>query len=732
MTQNKSFQKIRLFVASPGDVSSERARLTSVIEALNRGLADHFGLILEMQHWHQVVPDMGRAEEIILKDIPVDSWDIFIGILWLRFGTPTGGINPATNETYLSGTEEEFRLAYQSWKVNNGKPRILFYRCVRPPANMIDFDFYQAERVKQFFDQFDASKGHSPGLYRTFETPDDFERLARQNLEKLVIEYAEKVQGNFVSPDIRRAYAPETPSTLPRREPFFGRKDEIAQALRALSQEDRGWGLIIDGIGGIGKSALAIEVAHLCKENNLFDAFIFVTAKADRLTPEGIQQMHYPVTTLDGLINEVGRGLGLSSITQLKSTKDKQEALRNALSSRQALIIFDNAETLPISDQIAINDFLRFLPQGCKAIVTRRRRGGEAAVTLRLEKLKMEEAWELMQNQMEKFGDVRRALTFSGPEAWKQLYYETGGSPLALLWTLGLIHARGWTLERGLQMLREGSTGSDLNEFIYGAARKTMETNELLVLGALSLFGGPASFEAVTAVTDLDRHALDIALERLRAMSLVDIGEQSDTETQVEERYTLHPLTKRFARADLESNTDTAHTLGDRFVRYWVNYATQFGGSTEESYKTFEKLESEWVNLDAAAKRLWENATEKENQPADKNAAKMLNTLAELLKTFLLFSGRWDERRQLNAWAYYAACTLNEWYDAGWRAYQVAFDNYNSRRTVEAESWLNKSDEAWTRKGDLSEKAEINKLRGLIAKQRGEYELADFHIQQAI
>src|ERR1044071_3057644 len=106
MTQNNSFQKIRILVASPSDVSSERARIASVIEALNRGLADHFGLILEMKDWYGVVPDMGRAQEIILKDIPVDSWDIFIGLLWWRFGTPTGGINPSTKEGYLSGTEE--------------------------------------------------------------------------------------------------------------------------------------------------------------------------------------------------------------------------------------------------------------------------------------------------------------------------------------------------------------------------------------------------------------------------------------------------------------------------------------------------------------------------------------------------------------------------------------------------------------------------------------------------
>ncbi len=79
MSAEKQYRKVLIFVASPGDVSIERARLANVIEALNHGLADHLGLMLELKEWGQVAPGMSRAEDVILSQIPVDTWDFFCG-----------------------------------------------------------------------------------------------------------------------------------------------------------------------------------------------------------------------------------------------------------------------------------------------------------------------------------------------------------------------------------------------------------------------------------------------------------------------------------------------------------------------------------------------------------------------------------------------------------------------------------------------------------------------------
>ncbi|RPJ71563.1 MAG: hypothetical protein EHM20_14510, partial [Alphaproteobacteria bacterium] len=58
----KSLTKIRVFVASPSDVSMERAKLESAISELGP-LADYLDLSLEVMDWRNVVPDAGRPQQ---------------------------------------------------------------------------------------------------------------------------------------------------------------------------------------------------------------------------------------------------------------------------------------------------------------------------------------------------------------------------------------------------------------------------------------------------------------------------------------------------------------------------------------------------------------------------------------------------------------------------------------------------------------------------------------------
>src|SRR3990170_335813 len=107
-----SLKKLRIFAASPSDVTNERAKLETVVDSL-KPTADYLGLTLEVIDWRAVVPDAGRPQQIIFDQLKPTSWDIFVGILWHRFGTPSGAKDPQTQKEYLSGTEEEFRTAYR-------------------------------------------------------------------------------------------------------------------------------------------------------------------------------------------------------------------------------------------------------------------------------------------------------------------------------------------------------------------------------------------------------------------------------------------------------------------------------------------------------------------------------------------------------------------------------------------------------------------------------------------
>src|SRR5512134_3043969 len=51
-------------------------------------------------------------------------------------------------------------------------------------------------------------------------------------------------------------------ATLPRRPYFVGREAEIKAVLQSLQPNSRTFIIGIEGIGGVGKSALAVELSH--------------------------------------------------------------------------------------------------------------------------------------------------------------------------------------------------------------------------------------------------------------------------------------------------------------------------------------------------------------------------------------------------------------------------------------------------------------------------------------
>jgi hypothetical protein len=621
-TMPESLKKLRIFVASPGDVADERTRLKSVVEDLNNGLANHLSIVIELKEWSQVVPNMGRGQQVIFDQIPVKTWDLIIGILWLRYGTPSGGANPSE-----SGTLEEFNVAYEMWK-QAGKPRIMFYRCTRPPEDITKLNIDDFAKIKQFFEGFETGGKHE-GLYRSYDTAENFERSVRNHITDFLVEYTEQVEHKTITPETLQVYTPVIPNNLPRRQAFFGRTTEMDKVMRAINPADRTWGVLVDGIGGIGKSAIAIEAAHLSQEKNLFDAFVFVTAKTKVLEPGGIKELNPPARTLNEFLNETSRVLGQSGIAKLAGD-EKRRVLIDVLRSIRTLLIYDNLETLSKEEQEGIADFLRELPQGCKAIITSRWRGGEGGVWLRVEKLDWDAALDIIKNQMSLDEGLSKKMNHVGQARWQELFDEIKGSPLALVHTMGLMRVRATlTFDGALELLR-GNRDDDLQKFIFQEARKELTENDKAALGALSFFVPSATFEAWMEVANLSRNVLESTVDRLGALSLVDvlIGE---------ERYAVHPLTRTFVRDELLADKNIAYETCMRFTQNWVNYTDKYGGSSR-NYKHFNLLEREWMNLEAAANWLWGTANVENNSIGEESAARLFVRFTRSVERFLVSS----------------------------------------------------------------------------------------------
>jgi tetratricopeptide (TPR) repeat protein len=717
-------QKLRIFAASPSDMATERARVETVA-AMLKPLADAIGIVLDVVDWRAVVPDMGRPEQVILDQLNPAEWDVFVGVLWHRFGTPPGGRDEEARREYLSGTEEEFKTAYGLWK-KHGRPRVMFYRCTRAvPLDALDTE--QLKRVRDFFAQFEAVGGEHPGLSQTFNTIEEFERLLLDNLQRLLLGYGEKLKGAPIEPQVVQILAPRIPNNLPRRTSFFGRHKDMEVVMRALSPEDRTWGVLIDGIGGIGKTSLAIEAAHRCQESGRFDAFVFISAKQRALAPAGVRELVPAARTLDEFLNETARVLDQPGIPKLAS-EPKRRALLDALRERPTLLVYDNLETLSKEEQEALADFLRELPQGCKAVTTSRRRGGEGSVWLRLEKLDWDAARQLIAAEAERDAALAAKLERASESGWQQLYDATGGSPLALSHTLGLMRVRAaLSFDAALDLLR-GNRDADLQSFIFQEARRELTTNDESALRALSFFTPSATFGAWAEVAQLSRTELETTIDRLSALSLVNV-------LAGEDRYALHPLTRNFVRDSLLVDEQVEHAIGMSFAGYWVAYAQQYGGMDEESYKTFHLINAEWANLDATLEWLWRGVKSQDINSQDKDSVDMLNSLTTALCAIPgpLFSlGLWEESLKVNKRMYELAMSFGNWKKAGSCSYAIAWLHLSRDATDDATQWADCCAYAFGQAGSKHQQAIGMSMQGLAAFHRGEYDHAERLLQESL
>lgn len=89
---------LSVFVASPSDVPEEREAVRRAALAINSTIGTEFGLRLDVVGWELVPPGFGRPQELI--NPMLDNCDIFVGVMYRRWGNPTG--------THTSGFEEEY------------------------------------------------------------------------------------------------------------------------------------------------------------------------------------------------------------------------------------------------------------------------------------------------------------------------------------------------------------------------------------------------------------------------------------------------------------------------------------------------------------------------------------------------------------------------------------------------------------------------------------------------
>ena len=151
--------------------------------------------------------------------------DVFLGIYWQSYGWVAPG-------AAISGIEDELTLA-------SGKPMLLY---VKEPASE------REEPLRTLLQRIEQRAS-----YRSFGTDEELRALVADDLALLL---TERFHSGEPEPE------PEAPSGLPARTTSFVGRDRELDELLQMTERDDARLVTLTGLGGIGKTRLAVEAAR--------------------------------------------------------------------------------------------------------------------------------------------------------------------------------------------------------------------------------------------------------------------------------------------------------------------------------------------------------------------------------------------------------------------------------------------------------------------------------------
>ncbi|MEV6910707.1 BTAD domain-containing putative transcriptional regulator [Amycolatopsis sp. NPDC051071] len=356
--------------------------------------------------------------------------------------------------------------------------------------------------------------------------------------------------------EARKALFPR-PAQLPADLPAFGgRAAELATVLE-IGRRGQAAGprlVAIDGMPGVGKTALAVHAAHRLAP--LFpDGQLFVNLEGFSPAGDPVD----PATALEGLL----RSLGIQGSDVPAGTGERAALFRSCLDGKRILLVLDNA--------ISATQVCPLLPgsASCGVLITSRTRlvDLDGAELLSLEPFSRADAVDLLGRIV---GPSR--LKKESPDAADLVASLCGDLPLALAVTASRLRARAsWTLDFVARQLRD-----ERNRFgeltagerdVAGAFRVSylnLSEAERRVFRRLSHHPGAAFDLSSTAAMA----QVDLGEARRLAERLVDVNLLRQPSM---DRYEMHDLLRSYARELLlaEEPEDQREAMMRRLFDYY-------------------------------------------------------------------------------------------------------------------------------------------------------------------
>jgi hypothetical protein len=182
----KEIRQINVFVSCPSDVEKEKQIVRVVCDGITKGVGAARNIEVKVIEWKKdVIPLITGegAQSVIDKQIAEYDYDIYVGILWKRFGDKkSDGFTP---------TEGEFEDAFNRMKETK-RPVIKVYF---KTENFYPMDAYEAEQICEVIKFKEKIKDRDIGLYDEFKDKEDFQKKILESLLYIIENFVALTSG---------------------------------------------------------------------------------------------------------------------------------------------------------------------------------------------------------------------------------------------------------------------------------------------------------------------------------------------------------------------------------------------------------------------------------------------------------------------------------------------------------------------------------------------------------
>jgi tetratricopeptide (TPR) repeat protein len=321
---------------------------------------------------------------------------------------------------------------------------------------------------------------------------------------------------------------------------FIGRKNELYQ-LEMMVLHKRHFISALDGIGGVGKSAIALELCNKILKSNpkdeiYFEFIIWLSAKTTILKNGEIHYIKQAFEHLEQLLDTI---LDICSFSEYKDYENnaKSRIVLSILNSKtKSLIVLDNLETIKKDNLSAIWDFINNIPEPSKVLLTSREFHYDVPQTLRIENLSNEDSRLFIIEHCSSLGMDNLKIE----EIIPQIIQIASGLPIALKSIIGQLY-----LGKNFRAIKNAieQNTDDLSKFCFKEQLRLLKTEHMSILTLICLATEELDYDSLSFMLEpilINSNLLQL-INELVSLSIIKVNQTTEGEV-----YTILPLIKSY------------------------------------------------------------------------------------------------------------------------------------------------------------------------------------------